>query len=103
MVGRISVRETQEDKKWRTGIKDDVTGNRIDSRVFRLQTGLLGETRPVGGGVSELKLNFGPGYRIYFAQKGNEIVLLLQGGDKSSQPRDISAARAIWEQWKDNL
>lgn len=103
MNARLVVRQTPEYRRWRTTIRDPVAGGRIDSRVFRLEAGLFGRVRGVGAGVSELKLDFGPGFRTYFARKGNEIILLLCGGDKSTQSRDIDAAHTIWEQWKDKL
>jgi len=103
MVEPLTVRLSPEYRKWRANIKDELTGNRIDARVFRLESGLFGDTRAVGGGLSELKLDFGPGFRIYFARRGMEIVVLLCGGDKSSQTRDVAAAHAIWERRKDSL
>jgi putative addiction module killer protein len=68
---------------------------RIDIRIRRLSLGNHGDVKPVGEGVSELRVNFGPGYRIYFAQRGEEFVVLLAGGDKSTQEQDISTAKSL--------
>lgn len=81
----IEVRETEVYSRWFEGLRDRQVRARIDVRIRRLSLGNLGEVKPVGEGVSELKLNFGPGYRIYFTQLGQQLVLLLVGGDKSSQ------------------
>ena len=66
---------------------------RIKSRIDRLQIGLLGDIRPVGEGVSEMRIDYGHGYRIYFVQRGREVVILLAGGDKRTQSRDIEKAQ----------
>jgi putative addiction module killer protein len=66
-----------------------------------LERGNPGSVAPVGEGVSELKIDFGPGYRVYFGQRGQELVIILAGGDKSSQERDIKAAKRLWDEWKE--
>ena len=76
-------------------LRDLSARKRIAIRVDRLAFGLVGDAKPVGGGVSELRLDFGPGYRVYFQQRGDVLILLLLGGDKSSQERDIVRAKEI--------
>ena len=83
-------------KEWLDGLKDRVTQARVDARITRIQAGLLGNCKPVGDGVFELKDDFGPGYRIYFAEHGKDIVLLLCAGDKSNQQADIGTAKNYW-------
>ena len=68
---------------------------RIDSRIRRLSLGNPGDVRPVGEGVSEIRIDYGPGYRVYFAQRGQDLVVLLAGGDKDGQERDIQRALAL--------
>lgn len=70
-------------------------------RRARLERGNPGRVAPVGEGVSELKIDFGPGYRVYYGQRGEELVIILGGGDKSSQDRDIRAAKKLWDEWKE--
>jgi putative addiction module killer protein len=77
------------------------TRRRVDKRIDRLSFGNFGDVKPVGEGVHELRLTFGAGYRIYFANVGNRIILLLTGGDKSSQKRDIENAKTLFNEYKD--
>ncbi|WP_290799039.1 type II toxin-antitoxin system RelE/ParE family toxin [Halomonas sp.] len=70
------------------------------ARIFRLANGLPGDVKPVGHGISKLRIHFGPGYRIYFKQRGNEIIILLCGGDKSTQQIDIATARCLASEWE---
>lgn len=79
---------------------DHIVASRIDARINRLIQGNFGDVKPVGEGVSELRLTFGSGYRVYFAQHKNEIVVLLCGGDKSSQSKDIETAHNYWADFK---
>jgi putative addiction module killer protein len=91
----IEVRQTALYSKWFFELRDRQARARIDIRLRRLSLGNPGDARPVGGGVSELRINYGPGYRVYFVQRGAELVILLAGGDKSSQESDIRAAKAL--------
>lgn len=81
---------------WLTGLRDRQARARIKKRLDRVELGNLGDTKPLGEGVSELRVDYGPGYRIYFAQVGTAIVVLLCGGDKSSQRQDILKAKQYW-------
>jgi putative addiction module killer protein len=85
---------------WLRSLRDLQGRARIDVRIRRLANGNPGDVRPVGQGVSELRIDFGPGYRVYFAARGDDLILLLAGGDKSSQARDIASALALYEEWK---
>ena len=97
----IEVRRTDEFAKWLKRLKDPDAKSRINLRIRRIAlTGNLGDYKPVGDGVCELRVDYGPGYRMYFAQRGKEIVLLLIGGDKSSQQRDIKRAKEINGQYE---
>ncbi|MDZ4363440.1 type II toxin-antitoxin system RelE/ParE family toxin [Brevundimonas sp.] len=84
---------------WMTALKDRRAVARIQVRIDRLALGNPGDVRPVGHGISELRIDHGPGYRVYFAQRGTTLVILLCGGDKSTQARDIAKARIIDSQW----
>ena len=87
--------------KWLKRLKDPDAKSRINLRIRRIAlTGNLGDYKPVGDGVCELRIDYGPGYRMYFAQRGKEIILLLIGGDKSSQQRDIKKAKEINGQYE---
>ena len=91
----IEVRQTDEFSSWINSFKDTTTKGRLLIRVDRLQLGLINNAEPVGEGVSELKIDFGPGYRMYFSVRGRELILLLIGGDKSTQKKDIRTAKQI--------
>ena len=86
-------------KDWLDGLKDIAGRARIRIRLDRVRLGNLGDSRSVGGGVYELKVAHGPGYRIYFALEGERVVLLLMGGDKSTQSKDIVKAKSFREDW----
>lgn len=87
--------------EWLESIRNVNTQARIQARLERLEDGNFGDCQPVGDGVFELRLHFGSGYRVYFGQVGNTIVLLLCGGDKSSQTRDIQRAKIYWQEYKE--
>ena len=83
--------------KWLTGLRDQKAIARIQSRIDRLALGNPGDVRPVGSGISEMRIDYGPGYRVYFSQRGPEIVILLCGGDKTTQTSDIEKAKRVNE------
>ena len=89
------IRQTAEYEKWFASLKDRTVRVRVDIRIRRLSLGNFGTVEPVGEGVSELKIDHGPGYRVYFVQHGGYYVLLLAGGDKSTQTRDIRKAKDL--------
>jgi putative addiction module killer protein len=86
--------------RWLTKLRDRRAAARVLVRVTRLASGNPGDVRPVGAGVSELRIDYGPGYRVYFLQEGERLILLLCGGDKSTQGDDITTAHRIAEQWR---
>jgi len=91
----IEVRQTAEYRDWFASLRDRQAKARIDIRIRRLSLGNPGDVKPVGEGVSELRIDYGPGYRVYFVQKGNVLIVLLAGGDKSTQVQDIRVARQL--------
>ncbi len=97
----IEVRETDVFSDWLDDLSDDNARVRIVRRVVRLGDGNPGDVKPVGEGVSELRINYGPGYRVYYVQRGRVYVLLLCGGDKASQDRDIRKAKSLASNLKD--
>lgn len=92
--------ESSKFRSWLKRLKDDTGKARIVARINRLMEGLPGDVAPVGQGISELRIHHGPGYRVYFHQQGDLLVILLCGGDKGSQSRDIEAARQILHAWR---
>ena len=88
-------------KRWRDGIKDRQALARINARIRRLAGGNPGDVKPVRAGVSELRIDYGPGYRVYFIRRGPLVIVLLAGGDKRKQDADIERAIAIAEEWKE--
>ena len=91
----FEVRKTEIYAKWLDGLRDTRVRARVLVRVERLATGNPGDVRPVGEGVSELRIDYGPGYRVYFKQQSRTIVVLLAGGDKRTQSRDIETAMRL--------
>lgn len=88
----VEIRKTDRFAKWMHELPDIGGRARIQARIERLAGGHSGDTKPVGEGVSELRVNYGPGYRVYFKRQGQSVVLLLIGGDKGAQSRDIKTA-----------
>src|SRR5574337_90600 len=86
--------------RWQRKLKDRKAAARVAIRIDRLAMGNPGDVKPVGRGVSELRINFGPGYRIYYLREGNWVIVLLCGGDKSTQESDIKTAQRIAEEWR---
>lgn len=86
------IRKTPTFAKWIDGLRDIRARARVLARIERLAAGNAGDVKPVGEGVSELRINYGPGYRIYFWKRGRSLVILLAGGDKRTQSRDINTA-----------
>jgi putative addiction module killer protein len=94
----IEVRRTLEFDAWLRRLRDERAKARIASRIQRLSLGNIGDSKSVGGGVNEMRIDYGPGYRIYYKHRGSKVVILLCGGDKRSQSRDIKRARELAEQ-----
>jgi putative addiction module killer protein len=86
--------------EWITALRDKVAKARIAARLRKIESGNLGDSKPVGEGVTELRIHVGAGYRVYCGRHGQHWVILLCGGDKSSQTRDIATAKALWTEWK---
>jgi putative addiction module killer protein len=91
----IEVRQTDEYEKWFDSLRDRQAKARIDVRIRRLSLGNPGDARPVGEGVSELRIDYGPGYRVYFVQRADVLIVLLAGGDKRTQDQDIRIAKQL--------
>jgi putative addiction module killer protein len=91
-ITMIEIRQTDVYASWFANLDDRQARARIDVRIRRLSLGNPGDVKPVGEGVSELRINYGPGYRVYFVQRGQQLVILLAGGDKRTQEKDIQTA-----------
>ncbi len=96
----IRIIESSTFKRWIRRLRDRVAVARINARLRNVTNGHFGDIRAVGNGVSEMRIQSGPGYRIYFIREGDEVVVLLCGGDKSSQHRDIERAKQIAKEWR---
>ncbi len=94
----MEIRQTAQYRRWFDRLRDRRARARIDVRLRRLSIGHFGDVKSIGGGLSELRIDYGPGYRVYLAQRGASVVLLLIGGDKSRQQDDIAAARDLLAQ-----
>jgi len=88
----IEIRKTAEFAQWLDGLRDMKARARVQARLDRMTEGNRGDVKPVGEGVSELRIDYGPGYRVYFKSRGHEIIILLAGGDKKTQANDIKVA-----------
>ena len=86
------IRQTPEFVKWLSDLKDRQARVRVQTRIYRLSLGLPGDVKLVREGVSEMRIDYGPGYRVYFCKKGETLIFLLAGGDKSTQEKDIRTA-----------
>jgi putative addiction module killer protein len=93
----IEVRQTIEFSDWLQRLKDANAVARIVARIRRMELGNPGDARSVGGGIMEMRIDYGPGYRVYYVHRGAEIVILLCGGDKRTQPQDIKRAQELAE------
>ncbi len=91
----FTVSQSATFSKWMSGLRDDQARGRITLRIRRAELGNLGDTRSVGKGVSEMKIDYGPGYRVYYTRRGQALILLLCGGDKDTQARDIKRAQQM--------
>ena len=94
----MEIRTTDTYSRWFRRLRDREAKRIIDSRIARLATGNPGDAAPVGGGVSELRIDYGPGYRVYYVQRERRLIILLAGGDKDSQERDVVRARQLARQ-----
>lgn len=99
----LSVRLTQAFQAWLDGLRDQKAQVRIAARLRLAEAGNLGDWKPVGGKVSEMRVDFGPGYRLYFTRRGSVLIVMLAGGEKSSQARDIKRAQQILKQLERTL
>ncbi|MBV6321664.1 type II toxin-antitoxin system RelE/ParE family toxin [Duganella violaceipulchra] len=96
----IEIIQSATFRQWVSNLRDRQAGALLAARLLRLARGITGDTRPIGDGVNELRLHLGPGYRVYYLHHGYAIIVLLCGGDKSSQGRDIRAAKRLARQWR---
>ena len=98
----MKIRRTSVYKKWMNSLRDNQARYRILTRIKRLSEGNPGDVKPVGEGISEMRIDYGPGYRVYYKDTGREIIILLCGGDKTTQQEDIARAKHIaaspWEE-----
>jgi len=97
----IEIRETSTFSSWLAKLRDEIAIAKISSRIQRLAFGQVGDVAPTGNGLSEMRIHYGPGYRVYFRQQGNQIILLSGGGDKSSQKRDIATIKRLAKEYEE--
>jgi len=98
----LAIKQTDTYRRWERKLRDSRAKALIAARIFRLANGLTGDVKPVGQGISELRIHHGPGYRVYFKQHGSELVILLFGGDKSTQQNDIDTAQRLAAEWEES-
>lgn len=101
--GHVQIVQTARFRAWLDGLRDRRARLRIDDRLMRLAAGNAGDTKSVGNGVQELRLHFGPGYRIYYIWQGDVLVILLNGGDKNTKSRDIALAHKLVREVDDGI
>lgn len=101
--GHVDIVQTEQFRDWLDAFRDRKARLRIDDRLRRLASGNAGDTKSVGGDVQELRLHFGPGYRIYYMWRDGMLIILLTGGDKSSQSRDIAKAKRLAKEADDGI
>ena len=94
----ITISETENFSQWFLGLRDSLAKARIKARLRSVEMGNLGDCKPVGEGVSEMRIHCGPGYRLYFVRRGCEVLILLAGGDKGTQVKDIKTALKLARQ-----
>lgn len=97
----IELRQTETFRRWWTKLRDQRARALVAARLDRLAYGLAGDVQPVGNGISELRIHYGPGYRVYYQQRGTTILVLLCGGDKGSQAEDIKTAKRLAAEWSE--
>ena len=97
----IDIRQTDSFRDWLGDLKNGIAVKAVKRRIARVQIGLFGDCKSIGGGLHELRVDHGPGYRVYFLRQGDIVVILLCGGDKSTQSRDIGRARMLAKEWSD--
>jgi putative addiction module killer protein len=98
----FELKQTEAFRRWRLRLKDVRTRAVIASRLDRLAFGNRGDVKPVGKGISELRIDFGPGWRIYYQQRGETLIVLLCGGNKSTQSKDIEMAKRLAAEWRED-
>jgi putative addiction module killer protein len=97
----IDIKQTETFRLWESRLRDRRARTLIAARLTRVAEGLMGDVSPIGEGVSELRIHYGPGYRVYFQQRGNALVVLLCGGEKRTQARDIATAISLAKKWSE--
>lgn len=95
----VDLKQTEIFRKWWTKLRDERARALVAARLDRLAYGLTGDVEPIGDGISELRIHYGPGYRVYFQRRGTTIIVLLCGGNKGSQARDIKTAKRLAAEW----